>query len=247
MFVLPRRWCWRGQEKLAGEIDSSILVVLGVHARLEDISESGRWVRTVRFELGGEETVYQEGQSVGNVMLSWRRLRTAQPDLFRNVKVCQNPTSFVDAVVFSWQQEAESARYENLLRLVDSLKMHWADQAAERNYLGNALQACVPPGCAPLSQVTDTGLAMPRKAACRDEHARQRYLLKLKAREEATKAVLKVGCREICRAATEVSRPQQDCTGCPGRKQGLWLVPLPARQRRLAPPGRPGSLGQEAH
>ena len=146
-------------------MDASILVVPGVHARLEDISPDGKWLRTVSFEIGGVVTMYKEGQPVGNIMQGWRKLRESDPDLFQRVRVWQSPTAFVDSVIWSWQQAEEAARFENLLRLVDSLGTHWTDQAMERNWLSQTLQACVPPGCTPLGQPTDTGFAMPGKAA----------------------------------------------------------------------------------
>ena len=94
---------------------------------------------------------------MGNVMQSWRKLRESDPELFQGLRVWQSPTAFVDSVIYSWQQAEESARFENLLRLVDSLRTRWTDQAQERNYLSQAVQVSVPPGCTPLGQVIDTG------------------------------------------------------------------------------------------
>ena len=88
-----------------------------------------------------------------------------------------------------------------MLRLVDSLSTHWSDHVQERNFLQQTVQVSVPPGCTPLGQPTNIGFAMPGKAACREEHDRQRYLLKLKARQQGTPAVFKVGSREILQAA----------------------------------------------
>ena len=185
---------------ISGEIDSSILVIPGVHARLENISADGKWIQTEEFHLGGKEIVHKAGESVGNVMQSWRKLRQEAPELFAALRVWQSPTAFVDSVIFSWQQK-ESARFENLLRLVDSLSTHWSDQVQERNFLQQTVQVSVPPGCTPIGQPTDTGFAMPGKAACREEHDRQRYLLKPKARQQGTPAVFKVGSREMLQAA----------------------------------------------
>ena len=177
----------------------------GVHCSLEDISiatgsEKEVWVRDVIFEIGGVQTVRKKGDPVGNIMVSWRKARRARPDLFLNKRVWQSPTGFVNSVIYSWQQEEESARFANLLRLVDSLSTHWTEQASERNWLSQAVQACVPPGCTPLGQPTDTGFAQPAKAACRREHERQRYLLKQKSRQQGCKAVLKIGPTEILQA-----------------------------------------------
>ena len=113
---------------ISGEIDSSILVVAGAHARLENISADGKWIQTEVFHLGGKEITHEAGQSVGNVMQSWRKLRQEAPELFAALRVWQSPNALVDSVIYSWQQAEESARFENLLRLVDSLSTHWSDQ-----------------------------------------------------------------------------------------------------------------------
>ena len=146
------------------------------------------------------KTVRKKGDPVGNFMPTWRRIRREEPERFKNKRVWQSPTAFVDTVIYSWMQEEEAARFPNLLRLVDSLTTHWTEQAAERNWLCNTMQADVPACCTPLGQITDTGLAMPGKAACRQTHEDQRYLFKLKARQQKTKPVLKVGGREILQA-----------------------------------------------
>ena len=143
------------------------------------------------------------GQPVGNIMQSWRKLRADQPDLFaaQRVKVWQSPTAFVDSVIWSWQQREESSRFENLIRQVDSLRTHWSDQSQERNFLSQCIQTCVPPGCTPLGQITDTGFAQPGKAACRECHEQQRTLLRLKARQQKTAVAFKVGAGETFQAA----------------------------------------------
>jgi len=175
--------------------------VPGVHCRLENISQSGHWIQSETFEVAGVLHSHEAGQSVGNTMQAWRRLRESEPSLFDGLRVWQSPTAFVDSVIYSWQQQEESARFENLLRQVDSLRTHWTDQAQERNFLSQTVQHSIPPGCTPLCQVTDTGFAMPGKAACREMHEQQRHLLRLKARQEKAKPVFKVGAREICQAA----------------------------------------------
>ncbi len=153
------------------------------------------------FRVGDQLVEHVAGQSVGNVMQRWRELRRQEPELFGGVRVWQSPTAFADSVIYAWQQQEESARFENLVRIVDGLRTHWTEQAAERNWLSQTMQQCVPLGCTPLVQVTDTGLAMPAKAAARATHDRQRDLLRLKARQEKTKAVYKCGPREVLQTA----------------------------------------------
>ena len=142
----------------------------GVHCRLENISQAGRWIEAENFWVGDKEVVREAGEPVGNTMQSWRELRQSHPEMFLSVRVWQSHTAFVDGVIYSWQQKEEAARFANLLRLVDSLRTHWTEAASERNFLLNSCQAGVSPGTTPLGQITDTGFAMPGKAACREKH-----------------------------------------------------------------------------
>ncbi len=173
----------------------------GVHCRLENISETGEWLQAETFHVGDVVCSRKKGEKAGNIMQSWRQCRAKEPELFRDIKVWQSPTAFVDGVIWAWQQHEESARFESLVRIVDSLATCWSPDSTERNFLCQTVQASVPPGCTPLMQVTDTGFAMPAKAAAREEHERQRKLLLLKARTEKVAPVYKVGAREMLQTA----------------------------------------------
>ena len=62
--------------KQPGCVLPSILVVYGVHARLEDISEEGRWVRTHAFTVEGREVRRTAGEKVPAGLLGqWRTVR----------------------------------------------------------------------------------------------------------------------------------------------------------------------------
>ena len=174
-------------------------MVVGTHARLEWISEEGCWLQDHSFVYGGKEVERKVGEKVGAIMSSWRECRRAHPDLFRDrkVKVWQSPTAYADSVVYSWMQQEEAARFEPLIRVVDSLSTHWCADALERNWLSQALQASVPAGCTPLVQLTDTAFAGPAKAAARQEHERQKSLFMLKADAEGAKPSFKCGAREL--------------------------------------------------
>ena len=85
----------------------------GVHARLENISHQGTWIQSETFEIAGVVHSHEAGQSAGNTMHAWRKLRDADPSLLEDIRVWQSPTAFVDGVVYAWQQQEESARFEN--------------------------------------------------------------------------------------------------------------------------------------
>ncbi len=146
----------------------------GVHCRLENISETGEWLQAETFNVGDVVCSRKKGEKVGNIMQSWRKCRATEPELFKNMKVWQSPTAFVDGVIWAWQQKEESSRFESLVRIVDSLATCWSPDSTQRNFLSQTVQAAVPPGCTPLMQVTDNGFAMPAKAAAREEHDRQK-------------------------------------------------------------------------
>ena len=107
----------------------------------------------------------------------------------------QVPTAYVASVVYSWMQQEETARFEPLIRVVDSLSTHWCAAALERNWLSQSLQASVPAGCTPIVQPTDTGFAGPAKVAGRAEHERQKSLFVLKADSEGAKPSFKCAAR----------------------------------------------------
>ena len=178
-------------------------MVVGTHARLEWISEEGCWLQDHSFAYGGKEVERKVGEKVGAIMGSWRECRKLHPDLFRDrkLKVWQSPTAYVDSIIYSWMQQEEAARFEPLIRVVDSLSTHWCPDALERNWLSQALQASVPAGCTPLVQLTDTAFAGPAKAAARKEHERQKSLFMRKADAEGAKPSFKCGAREIMMSA----------------------------------------------
>ena len=182
---------------VSGHILPSILVVFGSHCRLENLSASGHFLQSEQFTLGDHTVSREAGQSAGNLMAGWRAARASRPELFQSVRVWQSPTAFVDSVIWRWQQELEASEFVSQVRIVGAFRTAWTDQAQEVSWLTNAAQVCVAPGCTPLSQVTDTGLAMPAKAAARQEQDRLKTLLLLKARQEKTTCQFRVGPAEI--------------------------------------------------
>ena len=143
----------------AGSVDVSILLVAGSHARLENISEDGRWVQPETFSLAGKVVHRRAGESVGNIMKSWRAVRLEDPSHFSGLRLWASPTAMVDSIVWAWMQEEEASRFEAEVRVVDALATCWTPASQERNYLQQTVQGAVAAGGAPLLQVTDTSLA----------------------------------------------------------------------------------------
>ena len=223
-----------------GEVDTSICLCPGVHARLENISAAGTWLTDESFSYNGRLTVRRKGEPVGAIMKGWRQLRAEQPELFRGILLWQSPTAFADSVIWSWQLAEEASRFRVSLRLVDALRTHWTDQALEQMWLTQSCQACIPPGCTPLCQVTDTGMAQPAKAAAKNEHDRLRSLMRQKARMTDRGSSYTVGFRECLLTVQKMHSCMEDLnrksqTVLAEARAGGWLRYRPmGGQLRLA-------------
>ena len=54
-----------------GEIGRPMLVVGGVHCRLDNISMEGKWLESEEFSVSGERVTRLAGNPVGNLMQAW--------------------------------------------------------------------------------------------------------------------------------------------------------------------------------
>ena len=126
----------------------------------------------------------QAGRSAGNNMREWRKLRDKSPGLFTGLAVWAQPAAFADSVIHTWLAQREAQEFSQVVRLVDCFAGAWTACSKEACWLLQQLQGCVAPGCTAVSQITDTGLAAPAKAALNREKEELRELLKLKARQE---------------------------------------------------------------
>jgi hypothetical protein len=65
-----------------------LLVVAGVHCVLSNISSEGRWIQSESFMYKGKLVRRVQGESVGRLMLPWRRIRVSLLRLCVCVCVC---------------------------------------------------------------------------------------------------------------------------------------------------------------
>jgi hypothetical protein len=127
-----------------GFIKDSILIVYGVHCRLENIcSNTGTWLEEEQFYVAGQLVHRQAGEAVpANIMQGWRKLRNEHPQLFqKKVLVWQQPAAVVDGVLYYWYQKLEASETKQMVRLVDMLRAGWSDEAQEANYYFQSPQA----------------------------------------------------------------------------------------------------------
>ena len=93
---------WFGSGVPTGELGDSLVIVPGTHARLSNISEDGRWVKTEKFKIGNKKAVRIAGGKAGCIMQSWRELRSKSPELFEGISLMQQPATVMDNILNNW-------------------------------------------------------------------------------------------------------------------------------------------------
>ena len=140
-------------------------------------------------------------------MREWRKLRDKSPGLFTGLAVWAQPAAFADSVIHTWLAQREAQEFSQVVRLVDCFAGAWTACSKEACWLLQQLQGCVAPGCTAVSQITDTGLAAPAKAALNREKEELREMLKLKARQEGVQP------RQFSEVRTPTPHPQRENGG----------------------------------
>ena len=175
----------------------TILIFPGVRARLENISDDGKWLEDEVFEVCGASVVRKAGTSVGNIMVTWRKLRKEHPELLEGIRVWQQPSAVMDSVLQKWDLEDLKKDFPYAVWTRDCLGCALTERAMEACRAASYLANWVPAGMTPCMQLTDTDEAAPFKAACRRAKDDMRMLLREKAKVEGVQATYKLGFMEV--------------------------------------------------
>ena len=159
----------------------SILLSHGSHCRLENIHpETGCWIEDESFQIGETVVCRKAGEPADpRLMTQWREWRSKEPELFRHLRVWQQPAATMDTIIWRWQTELEASEYRQALRVTDCCTSCWTEQAKEAAFLLGQINCPVAASCTPLQQPTDTHFAKPAKDAGRAEKERLRELMRL--------------------------------------------------------------------
>jgi hypothetical protein len=157
-----------------GEVYKGLLVVHGVHARLNNISEDGKWLKSESFIYKNKLVERKEGQSVGNIMSPWRKLRQTHPDLFKSVTVMAQPASNVDSVIMSWAVEEQSEDFPCSVFQRDCFAAAFSEPVSHALFLGQQLQCTIAAKMTASLQLTDTDFSKKYKSECRKVMDRMR-------------------------------------------------------------------------
>ena len=224
---------------LQGKVLSGILISNGVHCRLENISDDGRWVSDEKFTVGSETVERKAGEKVHpSVMKEWRELRQREPGLFTNLRVWQQPAAVVDGIIWRWQCELEAAEYRQSLRTTDTLSAAWSKQGKHATWLLQQLGCPVPEGCTPLCQPTDTHLAKPAKDAGRVMKENLREVMRAAGAQLGQPVSYESGKKEMVQVAVAMQTAMEELNNrtevvLQSARAGGWLAYRPDGDGKL--------------
>ena len=182
-------------QPLQGKVLPGLLVVHGVHARLNNISQDGKFISDESFWFKGNLVQRKAGESAGKLLLPYRQLKSLKPQLFEAVSVMQQPAANVDSVIFHWSQLELSALAPCCVHQRDCFSASWSPTAAQSLYATQTLQCVICPKMTASLQLTDTDYSRAFKSLCREAMAR--------TRRDGQEALLKAGRKDVWNATVE--------------------------------------------
>lgn len=181
------------QKPVEGVVLPGLLVVHGTHCRLNNISESGKWISDESYFYNGRLHERKAGQSAGKLMTSWRKARSANPSLFQKLSVMSQPSANVDSIIYAWATKELSAKFGVCIHQRDSFCAAWSEVAQQALYLAQCLQSFISPKMTASLQLTDTDFSRSFKSLCKAEMTA--------LRSEGQKQLLASGSREPWKAS----------------------------------------------
>ncbi|CAE7256619.1 unnamed protein product, partial [Symbiodinium natans] len=182
---------------VVGLVGKGLLVVPGQWARLSNISQDGKWIRTERFRVGAKEKVHSAGASVGKILLSYRKLRQAHPELVAKLDIMSQPAANVDSVILSWVIEGQATEYPCSVWQRDCFSSVFSDTAAESMALAQQISCLVAAKCTSKLQITDSDFAKEFKGAVRHKLSSLRTEFQEQQKFSGKSEVWRVGALEI--------------------------------------------------
>ena len=199
----------------------------------------GTWLEDDEYQVCDRKVIRKKGEKVpASLMKQWRQLRNAGGEGFSEIRVWSQPSAFVDNIVQKWLIQLEAAEYVQSIRLIDAFQAGWSQSSQECNFLMQTMQAAVAPGMTAVSQITDTGMAQPAKAAARKMKDQLRDALNAKARREKVAPSYKVGPRQLLQVALAAHRQMHHINITQQAvlreaRAGGWLAYRPAAGGRM--------------
>ena len=141
-----------------------ILIIQGVHCRIDNIDKDRRWVKDEEFIVAEVPVIRKKGDKVpGQLMLQWTQLREIHPEYFEQIIVMQQPAATTDEIIVGWSMEDLGQRFPASVMQRDLVSGALSSRAKLAAYLQQVIPCWIGPGMTPVVQVTDTDIAYPLK------------------------------------------------------------------------------------
>jgi hypothetical protein len=189
-----------------GKIGKSLLVLIGGHGRLSNISDEGTFLEDEHFTHKGNEIVRKAGQSARGLLKSWVDLRRSSVEvrtMLESIEVMQQPSGFADSVIVQWHIEAQAKRYPQSIHQKDLFAAALCEASKKASWLGHQLLTWIAGKMTSCLQLTDTDLAFPLKAAARRAKDRLKREMRDQASMQDQSASFRCGPYEVLRISYE--------------------------------------------
>ena len=192
-----------------GSVKKGLLVVPGQWARLSNISEGGKWLRTETFRIGSKKVVRTKGASAISALEACKQL-----------DIMSQPASNVDSVILGLRA--------SLLHVAETrFSSVFADSGVQSMTAAQQVSCLVAAKCTSKLQITDSDFAKQFKAFVRKKLLALRH--DFQQAQKNTSSVFKVGALEI---VTSVAWDQQEMTA--QSWQDAWVLRAAVRNGLLA-------------
>ncbi len=191
-----------------GEKIKNILVVGGVHCRLDNITKEKpyRWLRKENLVIDGEEVHREVNQPTKGAMYEWCELRREEPELFAYITVMQSPAAYRDEITVSYGQEDLHRSYKNVLQQHDLLGSQFSSGARTKALALHQLKAIIAAEMTAILQLTDIMSAKKSKEVAKRVVMQVKRLQKRAAISEKIKPTYRFGKREMLQICNEIGK-----------------------------------------
>ena len=192
--------CGKPEEPVRGAVGKGLLVVPGQWARLSNIDNAGKWIKTESFSVGNKVVTHLAGTSAGRALEAYRKLRTAEPDLVSQVDIMSQPAANVDSVILTWVIQGQSEEFPASVWQRDCFSSVFAEAPTQAMALANQLSCLVAAKCTAKLQITDSDFAKQFKALVRHCLTQQRTEFQELSKKTAESPLWRVGAKELVSA-----------------------------------------------
>ena len=219
----------------------SLVVLPGVHARLDNIDDEGKWKKTEKFTINGQLIVHQAGTSARGALASYVKLRKERPELLEGLVIMQQPSATFDEVIMSWDVKDLASRLPQAVVQRDMFSSAQTDNIKKLMQISHQLPARIAPKMTPVLQLTDTDIAFVGKIDAKLE--KRKIVREQRLAAVAAKAVPKFTCSpteivRICKAFHDgvVRRNAESQIVLAGSRRNGMLSWRPCqKEKRLVP------------